>query len=153
MPSFISRAITFLLLAAPLGAFAAGSVDVKLIAELRIEEGPANAPQYRYVPATSVREGEEIFYTLQVRNTGAEPATEVEVIRPLPGNTVYMPNSASGAGAEISLSTDGGQTFSAERARPNDRSPPPVYTHIRWRWRYPLAPGAVALARFRAVFK
>lgn len=134
-------------------------IEVQVIAELRVAEGPANSPRYRYVSAEHVVEGQELYYTVRVRNVGKTPASNVVVVRPVPDNTVYMANTATGAGAELSFSVDGGKTF----ARPErlflagqsqgKRAPSQTYTHIRWQWPYPLAPGAVVLARFRAVFK
>jgi uncharacterized repeat protein (TIGR01451 family) len=134
-------------------------IEVGLVAELRLAEGPAKSPHYRYVPAEHVKEGQVVYYTLNVRNLGVEPAADVVVVRPIPDNTQYVANTATGAGAEVSFSIDGGKTFARpERLRLPEqpvgaRAPVQAYTHIRWHWTYPLEPGAVVLARFRAVFK
>jgi uncharacterized repeat protein (TIGR01451 family) len=137
------------------------SVAVRLIAEVRMESGASSGNPARYfVPATVLEQGREVFYTVSIRNPGAESAQNVVVVQRVPQNTSYVPRSAAGPGAEITLSTDGGQTFAAEDALiytdPTGLTRPATAqdcTHIRWRLRNPLAPGAVALARFRATFR
>lgn len=152
---------------------AADELEVTLVAEVREEfqVSPGRRIQ-RLVPATTLRQGQEIFYTVRIRNPSSVPARDVEVVQRIPQNTTYVPNSASGPGAQIALSADGGLTFGNEgqltvvdqsavalmQATSTDRQaltrPATArdYTHIRWRLRNPLAPGATALARFRAVF-
>jgi uncharacterized repeat protein (TIGR01451 family) len=153
---------------------ASRDLDIVLVAEVRadVEVSPGRRVT-RLVPATALRQGQEIFYTVRIRNTTTVPARDVEVVQRIPQNTVYVPHSAAGPGADIALSADGGQTFGREgeltvfdqsaialmRAPHPDRATltrpamPQDYTHIRWHLRNALAPGAVALARFRAVFR
>jgi uncharacterized repeat protein (TIGR01451 family) len=115
--------------------------------------------QKEWRPATLVKEGEPLFYTVHIRNAGLQPITNAVVTRALPQNTEYVPESASAPGAAIFFSADGGRTF----ARPEQltvsgksgrlhRATAAEYTHIQWRLLYPLAPGAIALARFSVVF-
>ncbi|WP_331611009.1 hypothetical protein [Povalibacter sp.] len=155
-------------------ATAADEVEVTLVAEVR-EEVPAPGGRriVRLVPARTLEQGQEIFYTVRIRNPASVAAKNVEVVQLVPENTHYVSGSATGPGVEVSVSADGGRTFGKEGqltvvdqsaialmeattidpaaltrpARPQD------YTHIRWRLRNALAPGAVALARFRAVFR
>lgn len=137
------------------------TVEVRLIAEVRMESGASSGnPVMYFAPATVLEQGREVFYTVSIRNPGAESAQNVAVVQRVPQNTSYVPRSAAGPGAEITLSTDGGQTFAAEDALiytdPAGLTRPATAqdcTHIRWRLRNPLAPGAVALARFRAIFR
>jgi len=151
---------------------AAESIETTLIAEVREEANVAGRRIARLVPAKVLHEGQVVFYTVRILNQGSEPAREVVVVQPVPENTHYVPNSAGGPGAEITFSADGGQTFAREGqlivveqslplSEPADGgvhqpltrpATAEDYTHIRWRLRNPLAPGAVALARFRAVF-
>lgn len=131
--------------------------EVRIVPELRIEEGPSQKPAYRYVPAVKVAEGQEIYYTIYVRNNGKQPLQDYVLMLPMPQNTRYVAGTAAGAGADITFSADGGQTFARpEQLRvegPGNRIAPVSYTHIRWQWPYPLSSGIVVLARFRAVFK
>lgn len=137
------------------------AVEVRLSAEVRMESGASSGNPVRYfVPATVLEQGREVFYTVRIRNPGAESAQNVVVVQRVPQNTSYVARSAAGPGAEITLSTDGGQTFAAEDALiytdPSGLTRPATAqdcTHIRWQLRNPLAPGAVALARFRATFR
>lgn len=134
-------------------------IDVRVTAEVRVEQGGARRPRHEYVPAERLDEGQEICYTVYVRNTDKAPAAGVAVVRPIPANTRYVADSAAGAGAQITFSTDGGKTFATPDelrkavGAQDPRASPQRYTHIRWEWRKPLPGGAVALARFRAVFK
>lgn len=150
-------------------ARASDVVEVTLVAEVRDEVQVAGRPFVRMAPATVLQQGQEVFYTVRILNPAAQPARDVAVVQRIPQNTSYVPNSAGGPGAEITFSTDGGQSFAkegqltvTEQAGPAANSnrtaltrpaTPQDYTHIRWRLRNSLAPGAVALARFRAVFR
>jgi len=153
---------------------AADDVDISLVAEVREDiPAPGGRRISRLIPATSLEQGQEILYTVRIRNSAAAPVGDIEVVQRIPENTVYVPNSATGPGVEVSLSADGGQNFGSEgqitivdqsavalmqatsldRAALTRPATPPDYTHIRWRLRDPLAAGAVALVRFRAVFR
>lgn len=144
----------------------ADEIETSLVAEVRVEvPAPDNRRIARLVPATMLQQGQEIFYTVRIRNSGNVPARDVEVVQRIPENTTYVADSAAGPGAEVSVSADGGATFGKEGRLTVTEQPTPVhtpltrpatpqdYTHVRWRLRNPLAPGAVALARFRAVFR
>jgi uncharacterized repeat protein (TIGR01451 family) len=141
---------------APTDADEVSAPVVTLRAELRLPQTNGTAA-YRYVPATTVEQGQEINYTVRITNPNAVVLPPTAVMQALPTNTHYVAGSASGAGADIQFSVDGGQSF----GKPGSlRSPanaariasPAEYTHIRWQLRYPLAPKAVVLARFQAVF-
>jgi uncharacterized repeat protein (TIGR01451 family) len=87
--------------------------------------------------------GDTIIYTIAYRNAGAEPATNAVIDDPVPRGTSYLDGSATGAGAEITYSIDGGKTYkkpmllSYDMKRPNGQvekrqAKPEEYTHIRW---------------------
>jgi uncharacterized repeat protein (TIGR01451 family) len=132
-------------------------VDTELIAEIRQPVRTAQgATTYRFVRATVMPQGEVVYYTVRVRNPTTVYARNVLVIQKIPENTAYVAGSASGPAVEVSFSTDGGKTFTAEsksKARSAEEAVNSEYTHIRWRFRNAIAPGATALARFRAVFR
>lgn len=137
------------------------AVESELIAEVRRDEiGPSGQSAKIFMPAAVLRQGEEVFYTVQVLNPAGEFARQVTVEQRIPQNTLYVPGSAAGPGTQITFSADGGRTFVAENeltvTSPSGASRPATprdYTHIRWKLHHPLAPGAVALLRFRAVFQ
>jgi uncharacterized repeat protein (TIGR01451 family) len=135
-------------------------LEVGVVAETLLESrNAAGEIERRMVPVQVLHEGEEIFYTLRIRNVTGAPITDAVVVWPVPPDTRYIPNSAAGPGAEIAFSVDGGQTYAAPNALSVTRNgsardaTAADYTDIRWHLRYPLASGAVALARFRAIFR
>jgi len=141
------------------GTARAEAPKVKLVAEVRDDSLLVGGQHVaRLVPAKVLHEGQEVYYTVRILNPGTTPLRNVEVVQRIPQNTTYVPRSASGPGAEVSLSADGGVTFGREgqlTVKESTQTRPATeqdYTHIRWRLRNPLAPGDVALARFRARF-
>jgi uncharacterized repeat protein (TIGR01451 family) len=135
------------------------AVLTELVAEVReTVRTPEGREVYRFLPATLLSQGAVVYYTVRIQNTTAASMPSVEVTQRIPANTTYVLGSAAGPSAEVLLSADGGATFEAEQRRKAraagdvEDEDPARYTHIRWRLRYPLAAGAVALARFRAVF-
>jgi uncharacterized repeat protein (TIGR01451 family) len=136
-------------------------VQTELIAEVRIESrDAANQPVIRFAPATVLSQGETVYYTLRIHNPTGSYLRNVAVTQRIPANTAYIEHSASAPGAEVTFSVDGGQTFAPrEQLRFVDGNGKTQlvsaqdYTHIKFRLRHALAPGAVALARFRARFQ
>ncbi|HTV96727.1 MAG TPA: hypothetical protein VME42_12015 [Steroidobacteraceae bacterium] len=109
------------------------------------------------VPAVRVVPGDEVFYTLEIRNTGSIALPPPTVDYPIPAHMRYLAGSAVGAGAQVSFSLDGGRSFgrpeslkvmAADGERPATAAD---YTHIRWQLKHILKAKSVALARFRAV--
>src|SRR5882757_6736040 len=90
MPAMVLAGL--LSLAASSVAIATSQIEVTIVAELRVQEGPPDSPHYRYVPAERFEEGQELYYTVQIRNTDVEPARDVEVVRPVPANANYVAN-------------------------------------------------------------
>jgi uncharacterized repeat protein (TIGR01451 family) len=128
----------------------------ELIAEVRETVNAPDRQTHRMVPAKRLSQGQVVYYTVRITNPTPVFANNVLVSQRVPANTTYVEGSATGPGAEIEFSVDGGVTFARpEKLQLDDgtRAPPERYTHIQWRLRNPLAPGAVALARFRATFR
>lgn len=97
----------------------------------------------KLVTTKSAASGEVLRYTLTYINKGDETATNAEIVDPIPAGTSYIVNSASGKGAQIDFSADGGKTFappvkvSHEFRLPTGKvekriATPDDYTHIRW---------------------
>lgn len=135
-------------------------VHTELIAEVPGADPqlPAGQLSLQLVPAGALTQGQVVYYTVRITNPNAVFAREVSVVQQISANTRYVAGSASGPGARIDFSVDGGRSFAAAgqlrvAGEADKPAPPQSYTHIRWRLRHPLAPGAVALARFRAVFE
>jgi uncharacterized repeat protein (TIGR01451 family) len=134
-------------------------VLTELVAEVR--ENVSTTPGrevFRFVPARMLEQGQVVYYTLRITNQTTVPLRNVAVVQPVPANTTYLADSASGPGAVVSFSVDGGRSFAPaeslmiEVEGAQQPAQPAKYTHIRWQLRNPLAAGASALARFRATF-
>jgi uncharacterized repeat protein (TIGR01451 family) len=142
------------------GADEQPDVATELVAEVR--ENISTTPGreiFRFVPARLLEQGQVVYYTLRITNQTTVPLPNVAVVQPVPANTTYLADSASGPGAVVSFSVDGGVTFGSaesltiEVEGAKQLAQATQYTHIRWQLRNPLAPGATALARFRATFR
>lgn len=131
-----------LTLLAPMVALAKPEIKLEMQAQKEIvvvEDGKAIT---RRVTAETIESGNEIIYTIHYRNSGDETATNVVVNNPIPKDTAYILGSATGRGAEITFSIDGGVSFkgpsllSYEVDTPEGKvkrqATPEHYTHIRW---------------------
>ena len=138
------------------GATEPVELRTQLVAEVRESAGTQERPTFRMVPATRLAQGQVVYYTVRITNPTPIFANKVQVSQMIPANTTYVAGSAAGPGADVEFSIDGGQRFASPNALKLadgvTRAPPTRYTHIRWQLRNPLAPGATALARFRATF-
>ena len=159
------RVAAFVVVATPAACWPAWSqqplaMETTLVAEVRVEPAEQDNRGPHFIPARVLKEGQELFYTLRIRNPSTEFARAVVVVQEIPKNTTYVPQSAAGPGVLITFSADGGQSYAQEgQLRVTDTAgvsrtaQPQDYTNIRWQLRNPLAPGAIALARFRAIFR
>lgn len=134
------------------------SIEVQ---KLEASAGPGGQETRRWVPAERLNAGDEVHYTVRVRNPGKQPVDTVVVTKRLPFGVRYIRGSATGPAAEVQFSIDGGKTFATpevlsgvagagkkgqRKALEND------YTHVRWVLSKPLGPASTALLRFRATF-
>ncbi len=147
--------------AATAGARASSAaIALTAIAEVETRVSFNGREATKLIPADRVVPGDEIFYTLEIRNTGSATVRAPSVVYPVPDHTRYVDDTAIGPGAEVSYSVDGGRTFDrpenlkvagpAGAPRPADAAD---YTHIRWQFKHGLKGKSVAFARFRAVVK
>jgi uncharacterized repeat protein (TIGR01451 family) len=134
-----------------------GPLTIKAIAEVESKSIVGEREAVKLIPADRVVPGDQVIYTLEVRNTGSTLEAPT-VVHPIPEHVRYVPNSALGPGAEVSYSVDGGRNFDrAENLKvpaKNGELRPAVaadYTHIRWRLKNSLKANSVAFVRFRAV--
>jgi uncharacterized repeat protein (TIGR01451 family) len=136
------------------------AIEVRAIAEVEIKVGGAGREFARLVPANRVVPGDEVIYTLEIRNAGPHDVAAPTVIEPIPTYMAYLADTATGPGAEVTYSVDGGRTFDVPEslevlgADGRPRVAKSIeYTHIRWQLRNILKSRSVAFARFRAVVK
>ncbi len=113
-----------------------------------------------YVPADTSARGDVLRFVITYTNKGDQDLANAAIVDPVPEGTVYVADSAEGAGTEITFSADKGGTFSAPPlrrtvTRPDGTTetrevPPEAYTHVRWTVREPIPPGGSGQVSFRA---
>jgi uncharacterized repeat protein (TIGR01451 family) len=142
---------------APIATGTGPLVTSTVVELLEVVQDSDGRERRRFVPADRVRAGDEVYYTIRVQNPGRTAVRNVVVTKQLPFGMHYARGSAVGPAAEVQFSVDGGETFAAAAelevrvgGQPPRRATVDDYTHVRWRLRAPLAPGATALLRFRA---
>jgi uncharacterized repeat protein (TIGR01451 family) len=124
-----------------------GPLETEILVEALVSEQRADGgDDKRFVEARRLEAGEEIYYTIRVRNPGKEPVTDIVVTKRMPFGVDYVAGSAAGPACDVQLSADNGATYSSG-------GKPGEFTHVRWVFQRPLAPGASALLRFRATFR
>lgn len=94
------------------------------------------------VNAATAVPGDVLTYTVNYASNGSTDAYDVVLVDAVPMPGIYVAGSASGAGAAIAFSHDGGATFDASEAAP--------VTHVRWTFPTPLAPGMTGSVSFSA---
>jgi len=122
---------------------------------------PGGGPvRFDLSPADHVVSGDQVVYTVEIRNTTRHAIDAIVAVTPIPEKMKYIGGSATGPGCDVDFSVDGGVSFdSADHLTiplPAGQFRPAVaadYTHIRWRLKFALRGLATALARFRAVLK
>src|SRR5450631_1170790 len=151
---------SFGLAAAPSGQATSSDIVVKAVAEVMINSTQDGVATRKLGLATRVVPGDEVIYTLEVRNMGATSVRAPTVTYAVPAHMVYIADSATGPGAEVSYSVDGGQTFGQPEnlrtldADGHDRAAiSSDYTHIRWKLKRILKSKSVAFTRFHAAVK
>lgn len=127
-------------------ATGSGRLETEIVVERLEPADPPSRPAARFVAAGRLDAGDEVHYTIRVRNPGRQPVRDVQVTKRMPFGLRYLAGSASGPASDIEFSADGGRSFQA-------KPPAGEYTHVRWTLRRPLPPGASALLRFRATFR
>ena len=140
-------------------ATGSGPLETSIAVEiLQVDSGPGDREIRRWAPARRLNAGDELHYTVRVRNPGEAPVSDVVVTKRLPFGVRYHPGSATGPACKVQFSVDGGVTFAAPApsktagARKNARTASPTheYTHVRWvlesPWR-PARPPCCGFAR------
>ena len=141
----VTRLLSILVLLPSL-ALAEPQMSISIATSREVTETVNGAKVKKLVPAKQVASGDVLVYTLSYSNKGNEAATDAVIDNPVSSGMTYIDNSASGAGAEITFSIDGGRsykkpsllTYEIKQANGNVQkytARPEEYTHIRWRIR------------------
>jgi uncharacterized repeat protein (TIGR01451 family) len=175
MGKFISYAIYTLALAtavfAAVGASAqtdapAAASPVTLTSDVKIERVEVDAEGKEKVTLYAPRQvvvvpGDKVLFTLEVVNTGAQPASGFRATNPMPGPVQFV--SVAEDWAEVSV--DGGTNWGklaalkvkkapAEGAAPVERAADVAdVTHVRWVFPDAIAPGGKRTISYRGVIK
>jgi len=152
--------ISLLVVVTSVGA-APNCIVTKLTGEVEVTvKGLGRRKLAHLVPMERVVPGQKVMYTLSVTNVCERPADDPVVAVAVPEHMTYVAGSAIGPNSIITYSVDGGFSYGApvtlkvRAAEGAFRAARPVeYTNIRWSMNKPLAEGAVAFARFIAVFQ
>jgi uncharacterized repeat protein (TIGR01451 family) len=131
------------------GQATSGGLTVKAVAEVETRQTQDGREIVRLAPAKRVAPGDEVIYTLEIRNTGAATIRTPTVVYPVPAHMQVVADSATGPGTEVSFSVDGGHRFEPG----DDHVAPAAYTHVRWSFKNNLKANSVAFVRFRAIVK
>ncbi len=144
-----------------LPARASGQIRLETVIEMEVEtvNGAGQKETYR-IPVDRAAPGSRLIYSIHYKNESPEPAANAVITTPLPANILYQEGSAQGGDARISFSVDGGRTYHPPAqlfiTDPSGRrfpAQPKDYTHIRWTFDTPLAPGATGIVSYRAILK
>jgi uncharacterized repeat protein (TIGR01451 family) len=112
-------------------AVGTGPLETEIVVEkILTEERSDGTTERKFVAAQRLDAGDEVHYTIRVRNPGEEPVLDVVVTKRLPFGLTYIAGSAVGPACDVEV----------------------TQSHLRWALRRPLSPGATALLRFRATF-
>jgi uncharacterized repeat protein (TIGR01451 family) len=136
-----------------------GCVKLETIAQMEKEVVDAKGAKTKVLePAAKVVPGSEVVYSIRASNGCQQPSEKLTINNPVPEHMVYVPNSAYGAGSDITYSIDG-KTFAAAgelKIQENGVLRPAragEIRHIRWEFKSSLKSGASAVAQFRAVLE
>lgn len=153
----LGAAAVALVLAAP--ALAAPRLAISLTQRREVVEQTPRGTTTRWVATDAAKPGDVVEYALGYVNQGDSPAVDAVIEDPIPKGTTYLANTATGAGAEITFSSDGGETFAPpvkltyEYRLPSGAvekrvATPAEYTHVRWILKS-VPPGATGTVAFR----
>src|ERR1700722_3926060 len=133
---------------------------LRAIAEVEVPASIGERETVKLAPADRVVPGDQVIYTLEIRNNGAMALPPPRVDYPIPEHMRYLDDTAAGPGAQITFSTDGGHRFDRPEnlkvVGPDGQRHTATaadYTHIRWQLKNILKGNSVAFARFRAVVR
>ena len=151
--------IFMLLLLTTASAMAAGKVVVTITAQEEIEiinkEGKR---EIHHTPTNSVIPKDVVLYTINYHNDSTEPAEKVVLSNPIPLHMQYIDDTATSNDlVAVVFSADQGETYDQpenifiKTKDGKERSAMASdYTHIQWRFKAPLQPGAKGVLEYKA---
>jgi uncharacterized repeat protein (TIGR01451 family) len=133
-----------------------GCIELKSIAET--EQEVVNAAGQKTLQRTLVNKvvpGTVVIITVTANNVCKKPSDNVVINNPVPEHMSYVASSAAGQNSDITFSVDGAKFAPSEQLTVSEagvarKARSDEYRSIRWTFRGALAPGASAVASFRA---
>ena len=139
---------------------ASASIELKSTAEREITVEKNGKQETHRIPVDKAVPGDEIIYTTTFKNMLNKPAGDIAITNPVPNDSLYKGDSATGKNMVIIFSVDGGQTYAAPDkliVKGADGKMRPAlaadYTHLRWTYQGMLGAGKSGEVNFRAVIK
>ena len=161
----LAATLLIMLAAAAVTAQGAAPAPRDLLVSSQLERiGPAAAgdaedtAQDATDASASSSQADELIVSVRFANSSDHVLDAIRITSPIPPDLSYVSDSASGPGADVLYSVDGGRSF----GRPEELTmqvpdgnvrgaEPADYTHVRWVLRASLDAGASGVARFRVV--
>ncbi len=138
-------------------AAAQGLETRQTVSRIEFSEGPNGETVRSEVSAETVAPGDRVRYQLSFSNAGAEPASAIALVMPIPAETVLIEGTPEATlSATTTYSVDQGVTFapldvlevaSGELVRPARAGD---VTHVRWAVLDDVAPSATGSVAFEA---
>jgi len=138
---------------------ATNPLTIKAVAEVESRAADHGRETTKLIPADRVVPGDQLIYTLEVRNVGAATLPAPVVMYPIPAHMWYVADSAVGPVSQITYSVDGGRSFDTpENLKVMSEGELRTalaadYTHIRWQLKNRLKGNSTAFVRFRVLVK
>jgi uncharacterized repeat protein (TIGR01451 family) len=116
-----------------------------------------------HVSVDKTRRDDTLVYTITYTNAGETAAQDAAVVDPVPEGALYVLGSASGPGAQVLCSINGGFSYHEPPVKytikgpggtlEEKEAPAEMYTHIKWIIKKRLQPGASGRLSFKVKVK
>jgi uncharacterized repeat protein (TIGR01451 family) len=101
----------------------------------------ADKKGFKLVPITKANPGDVIVYSIAANNISNKPINKLVLNQKIRPGTTYVLNSATPVkGANLTFSTDGGRSYTAQPLFNKKPAPASNYTNVRWAFTSSVAP-------------
>ena len=112
-----------------------------------VEKNKKGEDVISYIEPGLALPGNTMLYTITFENISNQPVSGIVVNDPLPNNSKYLANTATGRNTDITFSADGenfavpGKLILTDKSGRSWTASADSYTHIRWKYKQTLKPG------------
>jgi uncharacterized repeat protein (TIGR01451 family) len=104
-----------------------------IVLKLAQSKKVADKKGFKLVPVTKAVPGDVIVYTIAANNISTKPVNKLVVNQKIrPGTTYVLSSAIPVKGADLTFSTDGGKTYTAQPIIEKKPAPAAKYTNVRW---------------------